>query len=145
MKKLLLLAVAVVTIACQSEDKNKEKIQINSADPVESIPGVITPEVSKKELIERGQKLFDGKGQCKTCHMVDRKVIGPALIDIAKIYQAQNGDMVAFLREKADPIVDPSQYAAMQVNLGVTKRMPIQDVEAIVAYIQSFAPEQAAK
>ena len=146
MKKIGLIAVAFVAMACGSETKEKETVTLNRDNTViDPSTGVGQTEMSLEEKVAKGKKLFDGKGNCKSCHMPDRKVIGPSLVEIATIYQEQNGDMVAFLREKADPIVDPSQYAAMKINLGITKRMPIQEVEAIEAYIQSFATPSTTK
>lgn len=126
MKKASIVFLALALVACKSEQEEKQQVSLNRAE---------STEVSTVEL---GKQLFDGRGNCKSCHMPDQKVIGPSIIEIAKIYKEQNGDMVAFLREKADPIVDPSQYPAMKVNLGVTKRMSIEEVEAIEAYMMSF-------
>jgi cytochrome c len=49
------------------------------------------------------------------------KVIGPSVQDIASIYKAKNGNIIAFLVEDAAPIVDPSQYEVMKTNFVITK------------------------
>lgn len=87
---------------------------------------------------ELGQKIFDSKGNCYSCHRPDQKIIGPSLEEIAKVYKAKKGNIVAFLKEKAEPIVDPAQYNAMKVNFAITKRMSDEELKALEAYIYSF-------
>lgn len=89
----------------------------------------------KQTQAQLGQKLFDGKGNCYSCHRPDQKFVGPSLADIAKIYKEKNGDMVKFLKEEADPIVDPANYAAMKVNFSITKRMSDEELKALEAFI----------
>jgi cytochrome c len=74
---------------------------------------------------------------CYTCHKPDVKVIGPSIRDIAKIYKDKNGDMVAFLKEKADPIVDPSQYAVMKTNFSITKNLSEEELKGLEDYFMS--------
>ena len=47
-------------------------------------------------------------------------------------------DMAAFLREKAEPIVDPSQYATMKTNFYITKHFTDEEMQAVVDYVMSF-------
>lgn len=91
----------------------------------------------KQTPVELGQKLFDSKGNCYSCHRPDQKIIGPSLEEIAKIYKEKNGDIVKFLKEDAEPIVDPAQYPAMKVNFAITKRMSDEELKALEAYIYS--------
>ena len=83
-----------------------------------------------------GKKLFAAKG-CVACHKEDAKLVGPALKVIAKTYADKKGNMVKFLKENADPIVDPSQFAVMKVNLAVTKALKAEELQALTAYIRS--------
>lgn len=92
---------------------------------------------SEKQLA-LGKEIFYGKGTCYSCHLPEKKVIGPSIKEIAQIYREQNGDMKAFLLEKAEPIVDPAQYATMKTNFSVTKNIPEAELEAVIAYIKSF-------
>lgn len=85
-----------------------------------------------------GQSIFDGKGNCFACHKPDQKIIGPSITEIAKIYKEQKGDMVAFLQEKAEPIVDPSQYETMKTNFAITKNLSEEELKALEAYFYSF-------
>lgn len=83
-----------------------------------------------------GKEIFEGKGNCVACHQVDKKVIGPSIEEIAKIYHEQKGDIVAFLFKDAKPIVDPSQYEVMKTNFAITKAMSNDELMALEAYIQ---------
>jgi cytochrome c len=57
----------------------------------------------------------------------------------AKIYKEQNGDMVAFLKEEADPIVDETMYETMKINLQVTKTLSDDELKALEEYILSHS------
>ena len=46
--------------------------------------------------------------------------------------------MVAFLQEKAEPIVDPSQYETMKTNFAITKNLSEEELKALEAYFYSF-------
>ena len=121
--------VALFFIGCGKKEEPKETLypetELSAAD----------------KQIARGKELFDGGGNCVACHRPDQKIIGPSIIEIAKIYKEQNGDIPAFLREKAEPIVDPSQYSVMKTNFAITKKMSEADLEALEAYIFSYLKE----
>ena len=88
---------------------------------------------------ELGKQIFEGKGNCVACHQVDQKLVGPSIQEIASIYKAKGGDIVAFLKDDAKPIVDPSQYEVMKTNFGLTKAMSVEELKALEAYIYSNA------
>jgi cytochrome c len=79
------------------------------------------------------------QNNCAACHKTDQKIIGPSLQEIAKIYKSQNADMVAFLREEAEPIVDPTMYESMKINLQITKTMSDEELKSLEKYILGFA------
>lgn len=119
MKKITLIIILTALISCKKEATASHEIS--------------TP----KSQLELGKELFENKGACVACHLKDQKVIGPSIVEIAKIYKAQNADMVAFLKEDAKPIVDPSQYEVMKTNFAITKNMSDEELKAIEAYIYS--------
>ncbi|WP_445453320.1 c-type cytochrome [Flavobacterium sp. 25HG05S-40] len=86
-----------------------------------------------------GQELFEGKGNCVACHKPDQKIIGPSIAEIAKIYKENKGSIVAFLKEEAEPIVDPSQYDIMKTNFAITKTMSDEELQALEDYIYSYS------
>lgn len=122
MKKITLLSLLTISVSCKQNEKKE----------------ALYPETETVQTpVQRGQELFDGAGNCFACHKPDQKVIGPSIQEIAKIYNEKNGDIVAFLKEKADPIVDPDLYETMKTNLAITKKMPEEDLKAIEAYMYS--------
>ncbi len=126
---MLLALVAISIISCgKKEEKKDELYPENVAEAVSS----------EDQLIADGKKLFESnKAACFSCHQMDKKVIGPSIKEIAKIYKEQNGDMVAFLRKKADPIVDPSQYNVMETNFAILKTMSDEEIKSLEAYMMS--------
>jgi len=127
MKKIVLLFAAMAFVACKNEPKESFGTSVTKADVVVDAS------------LEKGKMLFEGRGMCLSCHQPDKKIIGPSIKEIATIYKKENADMVAFLREEAKPIVDPSQYEVMRTNFAVTKTMADEELQAIVDYMYSFA------
>ena len=121
MKNVLFLFSLLFLISCQ----NKEEKKATSVD--------------KTATKISGKELFEGEGNCIACHKTDQKIIGPSLQDIGKIYKAQKGSIVAFLKEESDPIVDPSQYDIMKTNFAITKSMSDEQLKALEDYIYSFS------
>ncbi len=93
---------------------------------------VSTTEVPSLDL---GKKIFEGKGQCATCHKTSQNVLGPSVKEIVSIYEQQEADMIAFLKGNLDPIVDPSQFQIMKINLEITKKMSDTELQSVVDYM----------
>lgn len=115
MKRYTILLIALVLVSCKGETSSE-----TSYKPQEEAPS--------------GEDIFN-QNSCTACHKPDQKVIGPSLQDIAKIYKEQKGDMVAFLKEEAEPIVDPKMYESMRINLQVTKTLSDEELKALENYI----------
>lgn len=120
MKKVILFFAVCCILSCREEVKKNENA------------------VAEVATLEKGQALFE-QNNCTACHKVDQKVIGPSLQETAKIYTENNGDMVAFLKEEADPIVDEKLYPTMKTNLQITKTLSEAELESLEMYILSHA------
>ena len=118
---LICFASSLMFISCKKEEA-KESVDKVSQNP-----------------IYLGKELFEGKGNCVACHLVDQKVIGPSIQEIAKIYKSQNGSLIDFLKNDAKPIVDPSQYEVMKTNFTITKAMSDEELKAIETYMYSHS------
>ena len=125
MKKTLFLFAILLLISCKKEEAKKEPLY-----PTSAMETIQTPE-------ELGKEIFEGKGNCVACHQADKKLIGPSLQDIAKIYKEKSGNIVAFLKEGAEPLVDPSQYEVMKTNFALTEEMSDEELKGLEAYIYS--------
>ena len=123
MKKILLLLLVITFASCKKE-----------AEPTEN-----QPQHDETAVAVSGEELFSGKGTCTACHLPDQKVIGPSIAEIAKIYKENKGSIIAFLKEEAEPIVDPSQYETMKTNFAITKKMSDEELKALEEYILSFS------
>ena len=123
MKKVALLVCLIFVISCKKESQEA----FGQPNPTELSQ---TPE-------QLGKSIFEGKGNCVACHKINEKLVGPSILDIAKIYKAQNGDIVSFLKEEAKPLVDPTQYEVMKTNFALTKAMSDEELKGLEAYIYS--------
>ena len=122
MKKVsYILFVAIFTFSCSTREAKK------SNDTAAEVA-----------TIEKGQELFESNN-CIACHKVDQKVVGPSLQETAKIYKEKNGDLVAFLKEEAQPLVDETLYETMKINLQITKTMSDAELESLEMYILSHS------
>ncbi|MFW0736696.1 MULTISPECIES: c-type cytochrome [unclassified Flavobacterium] len=130
MKKILFLSAVLAFASCK-----KETVEA----PVENTTEAYSEgETAKaKTPVEFGKQIFEGQGNCFSCHQPDKKVIGPSIQEIAKIYKDKNGDIITFLKGNAEPIVDPSQFAVMKTNFPVTQAMSDEELKAIETYIYS--------
>ncbi|WP_298137790.1 c-type cytochrome [Flavobacterium sp.] len=122
MKNKILLLLVFVFISCKNEsNKPQEENQ-----------------VAQVPTIEKGLVLFQ-ENNCAACHQPDQKVIGPSLQEIATIYKKEKGDIVAFLKQEAEPIVDPAMYESMKINLQVTKMMTDEELQSLELYLLSHS------
>lgn len=95
-------------------------------------------QVASVPTVEKGLILFQ-ENNCAACHQPDQKVIGPSLQEIANLYKKENGSIVSFLKEEADPIVDPKMYESMKINLQITKNMSDEELESLELYFLSHS------
>ena len=123
MKKILFVAMLSILFSCKKEtEENFDQ-----------------PKHDETSVTVSGEELFSGKGTCTACHLPDQKVIGPSITEIAKIYKEKDASIVSFLKEEAEPIVDPSQYETMKTNFAITKQMSYEELKALEDYMLSFA------
>ncbi|WP_417939001.1 c-type cytochrome [Flavobacterium sp. RS13.1] len=133
MKKLLFLAAILAFASCKKE--SQEPFGKATENTTETYSEGESAEFKTPE--DLGKEVFEGKGNCTSCHQPDQKVIGPSIREIAKIYKEKNADIVTFLKGNGEPIVDPDQFAVMKTNFPVTKAMSDEELKAIEAYIYS--------
>lgn len=135
---LLVFTTLFMFYSCGEKAEKKEEKKIKLEKKVEKTDINVNKDTNA-ELIALGKKLFTEK-TCVTCHLVDKKVIGPSIKDINKIYADNNADIVAFLKGELEPIVDkdPGQVAIMKANLdGFVKDLEEKELQALKAYMLS--------
>jgi cytochrome c len=126
MKKVLFLFAVLTLLSCKKESQEP----FGKTEATAESATVKSPEVLGKEI-------FEGKGNCIACHLPDKKLIGPSLHDIAKIYKEKNANIVTFLKGDSEPLVDPSQFEVMKTNFAITEEMSDEELQALEAYIYS--------
>lgn len=132
MKKIVLLLLAASLFSCKQEEKKESHYTNPVADEGAEAAGI-----SQDPSVTLGREIFDGKGNCFSCHKPEQKVIGPSIKQIAKIYKDKNGNIVEFLKGKAEPIVDPSQFEVMKTNFYITKNFSDKELKALEDYMYS--------
>jgi len=133
MKKVLFLSAVLAFASCKKE--SQEPFGKSNEGTTETYTEGETVKAATPEAL--GKEIFEGKGNCVSCHQVDQKVIGPSIKEIGKTYIDKKGDIVTFLKGNADPIVDPSQFAVMKTNIPITQAMSDEELKALEAYIYS--------
>ncbi len=85
-----------------------------------------------------GKKIFNDNG-CTACHQEQKKIIGPAVAQIAQAYKGKSTELKGFLRgeNKAIVVKDAGQIAMMQANINLTKSMSEEVLQALSDYILS--------
>jgi len=131
MKRILIPFAALAFFSCKKEEDKKNTLYPSSETASEGTTASLTP--SQKI----GQEIFEGKGNCFSCHKADQKIIGPSVMEIAKIYKEKKGNMVEFLKGESDPLVDPSQYEVMKTNFAITKNFTDEELKGLEEYFYS--------
>jgi cytochrome c len=131
MNKFIFIISILLFMSCKKEENNSPENQ--TIDLTEK-------SVEKTETtVEFGKTLFEGEGNCSSCHQIEEKIIGPSIQEIAKIYKGKNASIVSFLREESGPIIDPSKYDIMKTNFAITEEMTDDQLKALEEYILSFS------
>jgi cytochrome c len=108
-----------------------------SEEQKETTTETVTEEVvAEAPVAKDGAELYKTSG-CVACHQVDKKLVGPSILDIAGAY-ADEATLTAFLKGESKAIVDPAQEAVMAPQLEITKKMSAEDLQVIVSYIMSY-------
>lgn len=130
MRKIAFLSAILILISCKKE-VTENKVQ----NPTENYSEGESAEAKTPEVL--GKEIFEGKGNCTSCHQIDQKVIGPSIQEIAKTYKDKKGDIITFLKGNGEPIVDPSQFEVMKSYFPVTQAMSDEELKALETYIYS--------
>ncbi|MBL7857451.1 MAG: ThuA domain-containing protein [Cyclobacteriaceae bacterium] len=85
-----------------------------------------------------GRKLM-GESDCKSCHIIDKKSIGPMYIDVAKKYK-NDPKAVDYLVTK---IINGGGGVWGETNMAAHPQLSVGDATEIVKYILSLGDEQA--
>jgi len=135
MKKIIVVGLVFLALSCKNKEEESFGKQTEPvANEAAASEGMQAEAQSPEKL---GETIFNGKGNCATCHQVDTKSIGPSVQDIAKMYKDKNSDIVSFLKGEKEAIVDPAQFEVMKANFAITKAMSDEELKGLEAYFYS--------
>lgn len=130
MKKLFIVLGAVAFLAaCGGEDKK--------ANQAPEVPTTTTETSTEKPLKvsteEKALELIATKG-CTACHAIDKKVIGPAYIDVSNKYQGTADD----LYKLTNKVLSGGKGVWGEIPMPPNKTVTFNEAKMIVAYILSL-------
>lgn len=118
----MLFGAGLLTSCGGSEEQKETATEITTEEVAAEVPAA-----------KDGAEFYKTSG-CVACHQVDKKLVGPSIIDIAAAY-ADEATLTAFLKGESAAIVDPAQAALMTPQVEITKKMSAEDLQVIVSYI----------
>lgn len=89
--------------------------------------------VASKQDIEEGKQLIS-KSDCMACHNLDKKVVGPAYVDVAKKYSMTQANVDLL----ASKVINGGSGVWGQIPMSPHPAMSSTDAKKIVKYILSL-------
>lgn len=132
-----LVVFTLLLVSCGKEKKEEVKKEVETT--VEKAEKIVKEAGTVADQVTLGKQLFTEK-TCVSCHQLDKKLVGPAVKDIVKIYDEKKGNIVQFLKGNSPAIVDtdPGQVAIMKANLdGFVHDLSGDELRALAAYMRS--------
>lgn len=131
MKKLAgLLFVSAIIYSC-GDGGAKNETDTKAADTQATAPAPAA-ETSGADA-EKALTLI-GSSDCTTCHAIDRKVIGPAYVDVANKYEASD----AVIDTLVSKIKNGGAGNWGQIMMTPHPDLPVDDAKTMVKYILSL-------
>ena len=115
-KTFIMIATMGLLSACGGGGASEEK------------PKVV--DITEDPVYKKGVEIV-AASDCKTCHMIDEKNVGPAWRDVANKY-ADSANAVAYLSHK---IINGGSGVWGQVPMAAHPTMPQEDAEALAKYV----------
>lgn len=124
MKKLFLLPVLILAVACNNSSDNAKK----SADTATTAK---TNDLSNNPDYQKGLELV-AKNDCFTCHQIDDKLNGPPYRQVANKYASYPDTIVTHLAHK---VISGGNGVWGEVMMTPHPSLSEADAEALVKYI----------
>lgn len=133
MKKLAaLLFVSAIIYSC-GEGGSTNETETKPADTQATAPAPETGGAAGGADAEKALTLI-GSSDCTTCHAIDRKVIGPAYVDVANKYEAS----AAVIDTLVSKIKNGGSGNWGQIMMTPHPDLPEDDARTMVKYILSL-------
>jgi mono/diheme cytochrome c family protein len=131
------LLVSSLLLSFTSLQAQSDSTEVSSDNPTTEESATSTGGISDEAVIAEGESLF--KANCRACHAVDQKLVGPAL---AGVYDRRDMDWIkAFIRNSQAVIASGDDYAVAlyeEYNNTVMTSFNFSDteIESIIAYVK---------
>ena len=127
MKKVFIMATALVVLAaCGGGEKKDEKTSTTSEQKAEGT----ADDLSSNPIYQKAITII-ANSDCRTCHLVDEKNIGPAWREVANKYAGMD-TAVQYLAQK---IIDGGSGVWGQVPMAPHSSMSREDAETLAQYV----------
>ena len=127
MKKVFIMAAALVALAaCGGGEKKDEKTSTTTEQKAEGT----TDDLSNNPVYQKAITII-ANSDCRTCHLIDEKNIGPAWREVANKYAGMD-TAVQYLAHK---IIKGGAGVWGQVPMAPHENMPQEDAETLAQYV----------
>ena len=128
---LALLAVAGLTFACGGGEKAAETTTTDAAAPAAPAQEISLEDKYKDDPIYiKGLEKVKGS-DCTSCHMVDRKIVGPSYADVAAKYESTEENVTMLAQKVIAGGVGVWGEVPMPAHPGLTE----EDAKDMVRYV----------
>jgi cytochrome c len=125
---LALLAVAGLTFACGGGEKTTESTTTETATPAKEIS--LEDKYKDDPIYIKGIEKVKGS-DCTSCHMVERKIVGPSYADVAAKYESTEENITMLAQKVIAGGVGVWGEVPMAAHPGLTE----EDAKDMVRYI----------
>lgn len=139
MKRLfvLVLAASFVFASCGGKKEETKKEDADAYNDYEAAEPAAPKEETSTDLIAQGQALVNAS-DCKTCHGIDNKIVGPGYKEVATKYEFTKAN-VGMLAEK---VLVGGAGTWGEIPMTAHPDIPKADAEKMVMYVLSLDGEQ---
>jgi cytochrome c len=139
MKKLFVLIVVLGFATCviTSCGGKKEEAKTEEGDGYGADEIASDAKPASEDLIKQGQALADAS-DCKTCHHLTNKIIGPAHTEVAKKYEFTQGNVVLL----ANKIIKGGSCVWGEIPMTAHPDLSQADAEKMAMYVLSLDGEK---
>ena len=131
MKKFLLpLAVLGMLIACNSGSDSSTTTTTDTAAAAANTPAG-PPDITKDPNYEKGMAI-EANSDCKTCHKLNEKLVGPSFKEIATKYAGADEAMVDTLAGK---VINGGSGVWGQIPMTPHPNLSQEDAKTVVKYV----------
>lgn len=138
MKKVFVMMFAAGAFSFAMMSCGGEKKEAKTEDAAEVETELAEPDkASTDDLIAQGQALVEGS-DCKTCHGVNNKIVGPAHTDVAKKYEFTQANVTML----AGKIINGGSGNWGEIAMTAHPDLSQADAEKMAMYVLSLDGEK---